>query len=101
MEFGDLTVDVARRHVGEVFGLAMNDGSNLGLVLDGVTELPTGPAASAPSGFSLRFRGPAEPILEQGAYGLISGDLEPQPVFLVPIANDNTGTTYEAVFTRL
>ncbi|MCP4306841.1 MAG: hypothetical protein GY788_18585 [bacterium] len=99
MDFDDLTIDTASRHVGEMFTLAMNDGSNLELVLDGVAELPTGPAAS--TSFSLRFLGPVEPILEQGTYGLVSGDLEPQPVFIVPMANDNAATTYEAVFTRL
>lgn len=101
MDFGELTIDTARRHIGEVFELPMDDGSSLELVLDDVIELPTGPAESVPASFSLQFLGPAGPILEQGAYGLISGDLEPQPVFIVPMANDSSGTTYEAVFTRL
>lgn len=101
MEFGDLSIDVAKRHMGDVFRLAMNDGSSLELVLADVTELPTGPAESAPSSFSLQFRGPAKPILDQGSYGLTIGSLEPQPVFIVPIATDRDSTTYEAVFTRL
>jgi hypothetical protein len=101
MEFGDLSFDAARRHLGAVFRLALNDGSSLELVLADVTELPTGPAESAPTSFSLHFRGPAGPILDQGSYGLISGDLEPQPVFIVPMASDRDSTTYEAIFTRL
>ena len=101
MEFGNLSVEVARHHVGDVFRLATNDGSSLELVLADVAELPTGPTASAPTSFSLQFRGPAEPILDQGSYGLVSGAQEPQPVFIVPMASDSDSTTYEAVFTRL
>lgn len=49
--------------------------------------------------FSLTFDGPREPLLEQKTYHLEHGDLGGFDLFLVPIAQDDEGTTYEAVFT--
>lgn len=101
MDFADLTVETAGGHVGDPFSLDLNDGSTLELVLDEVTELPTGPGEATATSFSLTFRGPSEPALSQGTYGLSHKRAEPQPVFLVPVANSADSTVYEAVFTRL
>lgn len=101
MDFADLTVKTARGHVGDPFTLGLNDGSTLELILDEVAELSTGPGEASAASFSVTFRGPSEPMLSQGTYGLSHRKTEPQPVFLVPIANNADGTVYEAVFTRL
>jgi hypothetical protein len=52
-----------------------------------------------PESFSLVFRGPASAPLEQGMYSLSqAGDDDLEPIFLVPIAADDQGRYYEAIF---
>jgi len=53
----------------------------------------------ARDGFSLLFVGPREPALPQRLYTLSHATLGELPLFLVPISEDATGRTYEAVFT--
>lgn len=51
--------------------------------------------------FSLLYRGPAAPILEQGIYRLAHGELGELELFLVPLGPDREGgdaILYEAVF---
>jgi Domain of unknown function (DUF6916) len=48
--------------------------------------------------FSLRFRGPAVPVLEQGIHRLVHAEMGELEIFLVPIAADQDSRTYEAVF---
>lgn len=49
--------------------------------------------------FSLVFRGPKEPMLEQCIYALENPKLGRTELFLVPVGPDDTGQLYEAVFT--
>lgn len=49
--------------------------------------------------FSLQFHGPREPLLPQKIYRLENAELGALDLFLVPVAQDEEGTTYEAVFT--
>lgn len=48
-------------------------------------------------GGSLVWRGPAEPALAQGTYPVRAGT-EEDVVFLVPLARDPEGHTYQAVY---
>jgi hypothetical protein len=48
--------------------------------------------------FTLSFRGPREPILPQGTYELSHAELGTLEIFIVPVASNEAGTTYEAVF---
>jgi hypothetical protein len=75
-------------------------------------SLPGGPAlrlvAAAPNGerapgmqrdpFRLAFLGPADPVLPQRTYRLEHAALGELDIFLVPVARDAGGTTYEAIF---
>lgn len=49
--------------------------------------------------FSLHFHGPREPQLPQQIYHLENTALGAMDLFLVPIARDEQGMIYEAVFT--
>lgn len=49
--------------------------------------------------FSLQFHGPRELVLPQKIYRLENDELGAMDIFLVPVARDDEGTTYEAVFT--
>ena len=48
--------------------------------------------------FGLRFRGPAEPLLEQATYRLEREDGDALEIFIVPIGRDEAGVVYEAIF---
>ena len=65
------------------------------LTLEHAVELPS--AGRAAGSFRLEFRGPFEPMLPQAIYPFRSGD-ECHDIFIVPIARDDKGTRYEAVF---
>jgi hypothetical protein len=48
--------------------------------------------------FRLAFLGPTEPVLPQRTYRLEHDVLGTLDIFLVPIARNAAGTTYEAIF---
>ncbi len=48
--------------------------------------------------FRLVFLGPVDPVLPQRTYRLEHEMLGTLDIFLVPIARDASGTTYEAIF---
>jgi hypothetical protein len=51
--------------------------------------------------FSLLFRGPCDPIFQQGMRQLEHDRMGTLDLFLVPVGRDQEGTYYEAVFNRL
>ena len=65
------------------------------LTLESATELL--PSIRPEGSFRLAFRGPPEPILQQAIYPLRRGKFACQ-MFLVPLARDDSGTLYEAIF---
>ncbi len=79
---------------GESFALVLSD-RTLPFSLARVRTLPdTGRDGGA---FVLDWQGPYEPVLPQDIYTLRHGDEEFQ-MFIVPVAQDRSGTKYEAVF---
>ncbi|HEX8579786.1 MAG TPA: hypothetical protein VF655_09370 [Allosphingosinicella sp.] len=60
-----------------------------------VEELPR--AARDAGGFRLEFAGPSQPILEQAIY-TFRGSRRSDDIFIVPVAADANGATYEAIF---
>lgn len=51
--------------------------------------------------FSVMFHGPADRFIQQGAYKLRNEKMGELEIFLVPVARDNDGFQYEAVFNHL
>ena len=80
--------------VGDSFTVRVG-GHCLMLALEAAQELP-GSMREA-GGFRLEFLGPAEPMLEQGIFPF-EIEAECYDLFIVPIARDQRGTRYEAVF---
>jgi hypothetical protein len=80
------------------FQLSLGDREPLALELAAVLGNGLQGAASREQ-FSLHFRGPHLPALPQRIYRLEHGQLGTLDIFLVPIARDASGMTYEAVFT--
>jgi hypothetical protein len=80
--------------VGAAFSIT-DDVGGLELTLERADELPAWGPDIAP--FRLEFRGPFEPILPQATYTL-RRDGATFEIFIVPIARDQAGTQYEAIF---
>ena len=73
----------------------LGEGVSLEVVLEKVEPLRL---SARPGGsFRLAFRGPREPLCPQGTYLLESPEVVVE-IFLVPIAQDDAGSLYEAIF---
>jgi hypothetical protein len=99
-----LTIDTFQPHVGSSFWLhTTNETGNhkIELRLENALKVMESEAARLDRNpFSLYFRGPGSIYLEQKTYRL-THDAFPEglEIFLVPVAKDAHGYTYEAVFT--
>jgi hypothetical protein len=77
----------------------LTDGANPALSLELVSVRGNGlQGAAAREQFALHFRGPLAPLLPQRIYQLTHPQLGTMDIFIVPIARDAGGMTYEAVF---
>lgn len=81
--------------VGTGYVLGRGSGSPLTLTLVTAQELPG--SVREGGGFRLEFRGPSEPLLEQGVYSFSQGAVD-NDIFIVPIEQTADGSLYEAVF---
>jgi len=90
----DYTADDFRGSVGETFDVDAG-GEKLALVLDDVRDLP--PGIRERGCFRLSFFGPRDPVIPQGLYRF-ERDGEAWDIFIVPSAQGEKGSTYEAVF---
>jgi hypothetical protein len=79
-------------------------GASYDILVDGgavavtLTELQKLPHAVREGGsFRLVFRGPTDPVLPQAIYPFRHAG-EVDDIFIVPVARDQAGTQYEAIF---
>jgi hypothetical protein len=93
-----LTKDTFEPRKGEAFKLTDEAAGEVELKLASVQG--TGLQGKAPrEQFSLHFHGPREPVLPQQIYHLENAEMGALDLFLVPVARDEEGMIYEAVFT--
>lgn len=88
-------------NVGSEFTVARKLGGNpLVLELVSVTPLPSTGVGHRAAPFSLEFRGPNEPLLEQAIHSLEHDGLGRLELFLVPLGPDpeTDRMRYEAIF---
>ncbi len=85
-------------HVNSEFKVQGPNGQPLSLRLMQVTDRDLGPRIEQ---FSLLFRGPQAPLLEQRIYRLQHEKLGELNLFLVPVGMEAEGAVYECVFNRL
>jgi hypothetical protein len=97
-----LTVEDFAPAVGQPFTLDLDGNGTIDLALTAAaTHDPgAGPtdAAGERSPFTLTFKGPEEPLLPQRIYRVAHDAVGALEIFIVPIARDSGGTTYEAIF---
>lgn len=96
IEVADFAGRIGQRFELAVPGLAANLPLTLTEVVDLGSRIGVGLRESP---FSLRFGAPRRPALQQRTYALHHPELGDLELFLVPIAEDLEGRTYEAVFT--
>jgi len=100
MNLEALAIDSLPAHVGTGFTLDLANGaSSVTLVLESIE--PWGPPPPSPrhrQPFTITFRGPVEPLLQQATYRLGHDVLGSLDIFIVPISQTADGTRYEAVF---
>ena len=100
----DFTASTFEPHRGDTFHLQSNGTGQVDLELVEISELGMGHPPSSHAvypgraPFSIVFLGPPEPILPQSIYRLAHRTLGAFDLFLVPIARDQRGVRYEAVF---
>ena len=87
-----------REHINSEFKVQAPDGQAVSLRLTEVTERDTNPRAVQ---FSIFFRGPRTPLLEQRIYHLQHEKLGEFDLFVVPVGMEAEGVLYECVFTRM
>lgn len=90
----NLTADDFSGTIGTPYEVPVPDGI-LALTLAELQPLPD--SGREGGSFRLEFLGPMEPILPQAIYPFRNGD-EILEIFIVPIARDQNGTRYEAIF---
>lgn len=97
-----LTADTFAPAVGDTFRLDAGEAGTLDLeLLEARLQDPDAPVqddSGKRTPFSLLFKGPPEPILEQRMYSLEHDSIGPLEIFIVPVAHAEDGTSYEAVF---
>lgn len=102
MDLGKLTIDDFSTRIGDEFRITSDGEDTISLELDSAeTTARAGEARRADTAFSVIFRGSPDQVLPQSTYEFEHDDMGVVPLFIVPVSQDEKGTYYEAVFTRL
>lgn len=94
----ELIFEHFRDRVGRRFPATAADGTSLDLELTEASERAANPNAS--QGFALLFRAGGQEVVDQQTFDVELAELGTHPIFLVPIAVNDDGVSYEAVFSR-
>jgi hypothetical protein len=92
-----LTKGMFRDNLNTRFRLTADGAEPYGLELMELVEFQTPPKQEQ---FSLRFRGDRSQVFPQQLYAMKHEEMGEFELFLVPVARDDSGTIYEAVFNR-
>ncbi|MEK6289191.1 MAG: hypothetical protein AABO57_26050 [Acidobacteriota bacterium] len=91
------TIETFSGHVGTKFLIHYGDSQTADLELLSATDVGS---SNMQSQFSLVFLGPLNGPAAQGIFRLEHDKLGSLDLFLVPIARNNDGLSYEAIFNR-
>lgn len=93
-----LTHDVFARNLKSKFRVVIDDTRSVEAELTEVSDLLV---SDRQERFSVLFRMPREPHLGQGLWRFDHDEIGPFELFIVPVGQNEQGTTYEAIFNRL
>jgi len=86
------------KYLNTSFRISLGESNTVEAVLSTVNDLQLSPQQER---FAIIFRGPREPLLQQGTYLFEHDEMGEFNLFIVPIRQDDAGTFYEAVFNRM
>jgi len=86
------------KHIGTTFEVLTDPANVFSLTLTNVLEHEK---TERNESFSLLFHGPQSPFMPQSIYKLQHAELGALEIFLVPVARDQDGFEYEAVFNQM
>jgi hypothetical protein len=93
-----LTHETFSKHINTKFQTQLDETNYVDLELAQVSELKLLPEQQE---FTIVFRGPSEIFLGQGIRSFTHEQMGQFEMFIVPIAQDEEGFSYEAVFNRI
>jgi len=93
-----LTEAIFKEHLNTKFRVHVADSNSVDVEL---TEVAPGRQTPRQEQFSILFRGPGDAFFGQGNYTIEHEKMGTFDLFLVPVAKDDKGFYYEAVFNRL
>jgi hypothetical protein len=97
-ELDSLNASVFSAHIHSRFNARIDASTSVPLTLESVDERPTPPKFEC---FSLTFKGPESPQLDQALRELEHEVLGTFSLFLVPVGKEGANILYEAVFNRV
>jgi hypothetical protein len=92
------TIEMFEGHQNSKFRMHYGDSQTAELELVSVKDVGS---SERQKQFSLRFLGPMDAPIAQGIYRVDHDKLGALDLFLVPIARDSSGVSYEAIFNRI
>lgn len=92
-----LSQDAFSENLNSRFTANLGDAGTVDLELTECKDLGSTPRQEQ---FSILFRGPLQPFLQQMTYQLSHEKLGETLIFLVPVKQDSDSTYYEAIFNR-
>ena len=80
------------------FRISISESNTIEAELSTVSDLQLSPQQER---FAIVFRGPREPLLNQGVYHFEHDEMGEFKLFIVPFRQEDNSTFYEAVFNRI
>lgn len=90
--------EIFSKYLNTSFHIYIDESNAIEAELSEVSELLLTPGQQR---FAIGFRGPKEPLLNQGTYPFKHDEMGDFNLFIVPLRQDDHSTFYEAVFNRM
>jgi hypothetical protein len=90
--------EIFSRYLNTTFRISLGDSNTIEAELNTVDDLQLSPQQER---FAIVFRGPTEPLLNQGSYRFEHDEMGDFMLFIVPLRRDDDGIFYEACFNRM
>jgi hypothetical protein len=90
--------EVFSRYLSTTFRISIDESRTIEAELHEVGELMKFPGQQR---FAIRFRGPRDPLLNQGTHAFDHDEMGQFNLFIVPVRQDENSSFYEAIFNRM
>jgi hypothetical protein len=90
--------EVFSQYLNTTFRVSIDESRTIEAELHEVGKLIIAPGQQR---FSIQFRGPREPLLNQGIHAFDHDEMGQFSLFIVPVRQDENSSFYEAIFNRI